>query len=102
MSIPDDDDTDFTGLLDRLSSPLRPDDRAAFRRAAADALASLACSGPGAAYRAVSVLQRQYFDPPDLRGNHQVRERISKLRAAPAIGAEDPRTGARARRQFAG
>ena len=62
----------------------------AFRRAAEDALARVPCWGEGAVYRAVAVLQRQYFVPPDdYRAGwdiaNDISSRRSKLRDAPAI-----------------
>ena len=86
MPIPDDVDPD--ALISRLAGPLLPPDRAAFRRAAEDALTRVPCLGEGAAYRAVAGLQRAYFSPPtDDRAAWDIGQetRPSKLRAAPAI-----------------
>ena len=88
MSIPDDDTPDT--LIAYLAGPLEPAARDAFRRAAEEALTRVPCMGAGAAYRAVSVLQRQYFDPPDDRAAgwdiaDEISSRPSKLKAAPAI-----------------
>jgi hypothetical protein len=88
VSFSDDADPDI--LISRLAGPLAtPADRAAFRRAAEAALACVPCWGEGAAYRAVSVLQREYFDPPsDLRMGWDIEREIfrsSKLRAAPPL-----------------
>jgi hypothetical protein len=88
MSIPDDVDPDL--LISRLAGPLEPADRAAFRHAAEEALARVPCLGEGAAYRAVAILQRNYFVPPsDDRAGWDISSgrssRGSKLRAAPAI-----------------
>jgi hypothetical protein len=86
MSIPDDADPDI--LISRLAGPLAPADREAFRRAAEDALTRVPCWGEGAVYRAVSVLQRQYFDPPsDSRAAWSIEQefRHSKLKDAPPI-----------------
>jgi hypothetical protein len=58
------DDVDAETLISRLSGPLAPPDRAAFRRAAEAALAHVPCLGEGAAYRALAQLQRRYFTPP--------------------------------------
>src|SRR5215813_3649520 len=102
MSITDDLDSD--ALISRLAGPLAPPDRIAFRRAAEDALTRVPCWGEGAIYRAVAVLQRQFFHPPsDIRhANLGARHhRASKLAAAPPIGAEDPRATGRARAQWA-
>jgi hypothetical protein len=59
------DDVDPDILISRLAGPLPLDARAAFRQAAEAALAQIPCWGEGAAYRAVAVLQRNYFVPPD-------------------------------------
>ena len=86
MPIPHDVDPET--LISRLAGPLAPPDRAAFRQAAEDALARVPCLGEGAAYRAVAVLQRAYFNPPtDDRAAWDIGQeaRPSKLRAAPAI-----------------
>jgi hypothetical protein len=63
--LPLSDDADPDTLISRLAGPLPLDARAAFRQAAEAALAQVPCWGEGAAYRAVSVLQRDYFVPPD-------------------------------------
>jgi hypothetical protein len=88
LPIPDDADPDI--LISRLAGPLAPTDREAFRRAAEDALTRVPCWGEGAVYRAVAVLQRQYFVPPDdYRAGwdiqNEISSRSSKLKAAPAI-----------------
>src|SRR5215471_15639328 len=86
MSI--DTDLDCEQLISRLAGPLSPPDRAAFRRAAEDALARVPCWGEGAVYRAVAGLQRAFFDPPTEDRAHWGIEqelRPSKLKAAPAI-----------------
>jgi hypothetical protein len=95
-------DPDVDALISRLSGPLLPPARVAFRAAALDALARVPCLGEGAIYRAVASLQRQFWDPPE-ETNHPVgvgSRRPSKLASAEPIGAEDPRTGARARNAF--
>jgi hypothetical protein len=75
-------------LISRLAGPLPLDARAAFRQAAEEALARVPCWGEGAAYRAVSVLQRNYFVPPD---DHRATwditfaPRVSKLIEAPPL-----------------
>ena len=61
---------DVEQLISRLAGPLSPRDRAAFRRAAEDALARVPCWGEGAVYRVVASLQRAFFDPPSDRGAH--------------------------------
>jgi hypothetical protein len=88
MSI--DPDFDSDALISRLAGPLSPRDRAAFRRAAEDALTRVPCWGEGAVYRAVASLQRAFFDPPsDGRAlwdiEQEISQRPSKLKAAPAI-----------------
>ena len=74
---------DVDALISRLSGPLLPPARIAFRAAALDALARIPCLGEGAIYRAVASLQRH-----------------SKLASAPAIGADDPRCGGRDRHRL--
>ena len=96
-----DDDVDL--LISELSASLIPPQRRAFEAAAYAALAAAGCSGIGAAYRLIGPLQRAFWDPPpDDRLAHSGarHSRESKLRALPAVGAEDPRTGARDRRRF--
>jgi hypothetical protein len=86
MPIPDDTDPEI--LISRLAGPLAPPDRAAFRRAAEDALARVPCWGEGAAYRALAVLQRNYFTPPDdHRAGWDISQdtRRTKLTLAPPI-----------------
>ena len=58
-------DVDVDALINRLSGPLEPPARVAFRAAALDALARVPCLGEGAIYRAVASLQRQFWDPPE-------------------------------------
>ena len=82
MSIVLDIDPEF--LISRLAGPLAPADRFAFRKAAEEALARVPCWGEGAVYRAVAVLQRDYFVPPVETFEHQER-RASKLAQAPPI-----------------
>ena len=97
-------DVDVDALINRLSGPLEPPARVAFRAAALDALARVPCLGEGAIYRAVAVLQRQFWEPPsDAETGRPVglgSRRPSKLSNGPPIGAEDPRTGARDRHRF--
>jgi len=79
---------DVEQLISRLAGPLSPRDRAAFRRAAEDALARVPCWGEGAIYRAVASLQRVFFDPPSDRNAHWDIEhelRDTKLKSAPPI-----------------
>ena len=87
------DDADPEILISRLAGPLAPVDRAAFRRAAEDAVARIPCLGEGAVYRAVAALQRAYFHPPSDRvTGHNSPRRDSKLTSAPAIGRPDGRS----------
>jgi hypothetical protein len=85
-TIPD----DVEQLISRLAGPLSPPDRAAFRRAAEDALTRVPCWGEGAVYRAVASLQRAFFDPPtDGRACWDIEWELghaSKLKAAPPLG----------------
>jgi len=94
MSLPPEVDD----LVQQLSHSLEPPQRHAFIDAARTALESIPCLGVGVAYRTLAGLQRQFFDPPCDRvaygPNHY---KPSKLIAAPAIGADDPRTGGRDR-----
>jgi hypothetical protein len=86
LPIPDDADPDI--LISRLAGPLEPAARAAFRRAAEDALARVPCQGEGIVYRTIAPLQRAFFDPPDDRAagwGIEQELRHSKLRDAPAI-----------------
>ena len=94
---------DVEQLISELSASLAPPQRVAVETAAHAALAVANCSGCGAAYRVLAPLQRSYWDPP--ADNYQAHagahhHRSSKLRDLPAVGAEDPRTGARDRRRF--
>jgi|SRR5215813_7636583 len=94
---------DVEELINRLCGPLSAGDRGDFRRAAEAALAQLPCSGPGIAFRTLRELFRSYFHPPDdhaVCGPRHQRRRSSKLLAAPAVGASDPREGARDRRRL--
>ena len=86
MSIAISDDVEQ--LISRLAGPLSPPDRAAFRRAAEDALTRVPCWGEGAIYRAVGSLQRAFRDPPSDRDTHWDIEqelRDTKLKSAPPI-----------------
>jgi hypothetical protein len=86
MSITDDLDCD--ALISRLAGPSAPRDRAAFRRAAEEALTRVPCWGEGAVYRAVAGLQRAFFDPPsDGRSMWHIQQELrpTKLKSAPPI-----------------
>ena len=81
-------DLDPDALISRLAGPLSPSDRAAFRRAAEDALTRVPCWGEGAVYRAVASPQRAFFDPPtDGRAHWDIQDEIreTKLKSAPPI-----------------
>jgi len=95
-------DVDIDALIHRLSGPLLPPARIAFRAAALDALARVPCLGEGAIYRAVASLQRQFWDPPpdDMRREGARHLRPSKLQNLPAVGASDPREGGRDRHRL--
>ena len=95
-------DTDIDALIHRLSGPLSPADRAAFRAAAESALGGISCNGEGIAFRTVRDVWRDFFHPPpDLRvGTGARHHRPSKLQDLPAVGADDPRTGARDRHRL--
>lgn len=86
-------DVDPEILISRLAGPLAPADRVAFRQAAEAALARVPCWGEGAVYRAVAVLQRDYFvPPPDTRPAWGAdKGRRSKLKDAPAIESNHDR-----------
>jgi hypothetical protein len=87
--VPLPDDVDPEILISRLAGPLAPADRIAFRQAAEAALAHIPCWGEGAIYRAVVVLQRDYFVPlDDTRASWDIAQelgRMSKLKRAPPI-----------------
>jgi monoamine oxidase len=57
------DEFDCDELIFRLTGPLSPPDRIAFRRAAEEALARAPCWSEGAVYWAVAAVQRTFFDP---------------------------------------
>jgi hypothetical protein len=48
--------------------PIAPDRRDEFLQAVVDALAGLSELGPGAVYRAIRTVQKQFFEPPDFAG----------------------------------
>ena len=93
---------DFDALIAELGAALAPSARAAFELAARDVLQAAGCSGVGAGYRLLRDVQRRHWDPPpdDMRREGARHLRPSKLQNLPAVGAEDPRTGARDRRRF--
>jgi hypothetical protein len=88
---------DPAALICELSHSLLPPDRESFRTAAETALAQLSCPGPGAAYRALVPLQRQFFQPPtgrEAQGPIDLTDRRSRLTAEPplAMGRDKRRT----------
>jgi hypothetical protein len=76
---------DIELLISRLSGPLNPADRPAFRHDAQVALAALAVAGDGSIYRAVVPLWRRYFHPPPDMQHEANQYRRSKLIDAPPI-----------------
>jgi hypothetical protein len=96
------DDAGVAQLIWELSASLDPPQRRAFEAAARAVLAATGCSGPGAAFRLLAPLQRDFFDPPSdaraISGARHQRRRPSKLSQADPIGAPDPREDGRARR----
>lgn len=81
-------DADPEALISHLAGPLSPPARVAFRQAAEDALTRVPYWGEGAVYRAIAVLQRDYFIPPsDHRAGWDISQdaRITKLTRAPSI-----------------
>jgi hypothetical protein len=92
LPMPISDDVDPDLLISRLAGPLAPADRDAFRKAAEAALARVPCWGEGAVYRAVAVLQRDYFVPPtDTRSPWGTESsHRSKLKDAPPIEHDAP------------
>jgi len=83
---------DVDTIIAELGASLTPSQYTAFETAARGILESLACSGPGAAYRALRDLQRRHFDPPlDRVEAHAGAKhyRPSKLAALPPIGRPD-------------
>ena len=104
MSSYSSDDVDSDALIERLAGPLIPDMRRAFRAAAEGVLAQVPCAGPGAFYRAVAPLQRNFFDPPpDARVTRPIsHERASRLRAAPPLALGRDRRYTRRQLQVTG
>jgi hypothetical protein len=84
---------DTESLIARLSGPLDPADRPAFRRAAESALSASECWGEGLAYRVVTELWRGYFRPPlNIHYGQAMRAaRGSKLIDEPSIGRSSRR-----------
>jgi hypothetical protein len=81
--------SDIEDLISRLSGGLDPHDRAAFRRAAENTLASSPeCSGEGSTYRVITKLWRSYFRPPADTGDNGWYE--SDRRPPSKLMSEDP------------
>jgi hypothetical protein len=59
-------DSELAAIMDACR-PLQPRDRDRFLRDIATELATLPMLGEGAIHRAIVVIQRRHFDPPDLR-----------------------------------
>ena len=97
-------DIDSEQLISRFCGALLPRDRADFRRAAEAAIEQIPCAGEGVAYRTLREVFRQYFHPPsDWATNAPLgvgSRKPSKLAAGSPIGADDPRSGGRARNSF--
>jgi hypothetical protein len=85
---------DVAALVSELGASLAPSQYNAFVDAARAALGN--CSGPGAAYRILRDLQRNFFDPPaDDPGRYaprHYRAGQTKLAALPAIGGANSAT----------
>jgi hypothetical protein len=94
------DDADPDILISRLAGPLPLDARAAFRQAAEAALARVPCWGEGAIYRAVAVLQRDYFVRPTIiapPGTSTLMSSLLNRRATSALFASSSRSAGCAR-----
>jgi hypothetical protein len=59
-------DSELAAIMDACR-PLQPCDRDRFLKDIAAELAALPMLGDGAVHRAIAVVQRRHFDPPDLR-----------------------------------
>jgi hypothetical protein len=93
-SIPDEIDQ----LVVELGASLTPSQYTAFAAAAHAALGN--CSGPGAAYRILRDLQRNFYDPPrDAFVAHEGARhyRPTKLTSLPPIGRPDRAEGGQQR-----
>jgi hypothetical protein len=95
---------DINSLVIQLSAPLPPSQHSAFIAAARRALADMPEPGVGSAYRALAELQKNFFTPPPdceaarPRGRYSTRRPSKLIDGLPPVGADDPRTGGRARR----
>jgi hypothetical protein len=89
---------DAESLIAHLSGALHPTDRAAFRQAAENALAtSPICLGPGSIHRIVVSIWRIYFRAP--REDRPNTWTTGQKNASKLI-TEPPRDGHRRRRRF--
>jgi hypothetical protein len=80
-------DADVEHLISRLSGPLDPGDRSAFRQAAERALGAPGCWGEGLVYRTLLPVWRGYFHPPpDDNCGAREQRRSSKLIDRALIG----------------
>ena len=80
-------DIDVELLISRLSGPLDPDDRSAFRQAAERARGAPGCWGEGLVYRTLLPVWRGYFHPlPDDNCGAREYRRGSKLIDRAPIG----------------
>jgi hypothetical protein len=91
---------DVAAVIAELGASLTPSQYNAFAAAAHAALGN--CSGPGAAYRILRDLQRNYFDPPaDDPGRYAPRHyRPSKLADGPPLDEDSARGRAHARTRW--
>jgi len=95
------DDIDAEQIIARLCGQLSPPDRAAFRRAAEDALAKLPCAGEGLVWRIAVGLWRNYFHPPSDTETGQPIGPASR-RSSKLIGDEDAKPRDRRRLRLVG
>ena len=96
-------DPDLDALIAELAASLAPSARTAFELAARDALASAGCSGCGHAYRILTLVQRQHWDPPaDDRLAHSGarHQRSSKLADGPPLDEDSARGRASTRSRW--
>jgi hypothetical protein len=96
-------DLDLEPLILELGASLPPPQRHAFEAAARAALAAVGCSGPGAAFRLLAPLQRDFFDPPsDDRAAHggARHQRSSKLADGPPLDEDSVRGRAATRTRW--
>jgi hypothetical protein len=87
---------DAEDLIARLSGGLAPADRAAFRKAAENALAtSPECSGEGSTYCVITKIWRDYFHPPRDTGDSGWY--VTKTQQNKLIRSESPHLDSRHR-----